>query len=283
MRFDWAIFREAASQWSNHNAPRLGAALAYYTVLSLAPTLLVVIAICGFVFGEDAVRGQVYWEFRDVIGDQGAALVQMLLQAAHRPGGGIAASVLGFIVLFIGASGVFVELQETLNYIWDAPGKANPGLWNLLRHRFFSFAMVLGAGLLLLIGLVCSALIQAAGAWIAPSIALPPAMLESINVLVLFLASAFLFAVIYHVIPEVRVEWEEVIIGSIITAALFAAGKFVIGIYLRTTAVGSAYGAAGSLVVLLAWVYYSSQIFLYGAEVTRAYGRRARRGFPKLS
>jgi membrane protein len=277
MAVDWKIFRDAASQWSSHNAPRLGAALAYYTVLSLAPTLLILIAICGSFFGEDAVKGQVYWQFRDVIGDQGASVIQTLFVNAHRPGSGIIASAVGFLALFIGASGVFVELRDTLNYIWDVPSSGETGISNLLRYRFLSFAMILGTGLLLMLSLAFSALIQTAGAWIAPSIALPAPVLKSINFLLLFLASAFLFAMIYRVIPAIRVEWEEAVIGSIVTAALFAIGNLLIGIYLRTGAVGSAYGAAGSLVVFLAWVYYSSQIFLFGAEVTRAYSRYARR------
>jgi membrane protein len=271
--FNWRIFREAGAQWSSHNAPRLGAALAYYTVLSLAPTLLVVVAICGSVFGEDVVRGHLYRDFRGMIGDQGASVVQTLLRAAHRPGNGLAASLIGFVVLFTGASAVFIELRETLNYIWGVPAVGNSGLWNLLRCRFFSFAMVLGAGLVLMIGLAASALIQAAGAYIAPWIAVPEPVLELIDLLVLFLASAFLFALIYKLIPEIRVGWRDVAIGSAITAGLFAVGKFLIGFYLRTAAVGSAYGAAGSLVVVLVWVYYSSQVFLYGAEVTRAYSR----------
>jgi membrane protein len=269
----WGIFREAGSKWYSHNAPRLGAALAYYTTLSLAPALIVVIAICDFVFGDEAVKGQVYWQFRNFMGDQGAAVVQTLLKAAHRPGSGIIASVLGFLILLVGASAVFNELRDTLNYIWDVPNQGSSGFWRILRYRFLSFAMVLGAGLLLMASLLLSAIVQAAGAWIAPYISMPAPLLQTINFLVAFFASVFLFAVIYEVMPEVRVKWKELAIGSVITAVLFAVGKVLIGLYLRKAAVGSAYGAAGSLVVLLVWVYYSSQIFLYGAEVMRAYSR----------
>jgi membrane protein len=277
--FNWRIFREAGSQWSSHNAPRLGAALAYYTVLSLAPTLLLIVAICGSVFGEDVVRGRVYQEFRNLIGDQGASVVLMLLNAAHKPGNGLLASVLGFVLLLTGASGIFIELRETLNYIWDVPKMGNSGLWNIVRYRFFSFAVVIGAGVMLVVGLALSAFVQAAGAYIAPWIAMPEPVLQLINILVLFLASAVIFALIYRLMPDIRVSWRDVATGSVITAGLFAIGKFLIGLYLRTAAVGSAYGAAGSLVVLLVWVYYSSQVFLYGAEVTRAYSRHPRR-FP---
>jgi membrane protein len=275
VRIGWAIFREAAEQWSGHNAPRLGAALAFYTALSLAPALIVIIAICDFVFGDDAVKGHVYWQFRSVMGDQAATLVQTLLKAAHRPGSGIIATVLGFLLLLIGASGVFMELRDTLNYIWDVPGQVNFRLWNFFRYRFRSFAMVLGTGLLLMLSLVVSAVIQAAGAWIAPYIAMPAPLLQGINFLVAFTASTVLFALVYQVIPDVRVQWKAAVIGSIITALLFSAGKVLIGLYLRKAAVGSAYGAAGSLVAMLVWVYYSSQIFIYGAEVTRAYSQHS--------
>jgi membrane protein len=281
--FNWRIFREAGSQWSSHNAPRLGAALAYYTVLSLAPALFVIVAICGTVFGEDVVQSHLYQEFRSMIGDQGAAVAQTLLKKVHRPGHGLIAGTVGFAILIIGASGIFAELRDTLNYIWEVPARENSGIWNLLRQRFSSFAMVLGAGLVLMMGLALSAIVQAAGAYIAPWIAIPEPVLELINLLVLFLASAFLFALIYRLIPDYRVAWRDVAIGSAITAGLFAVGKFLIGFYLRTAAVGSAYGAAGSLVAVLVWVYYSSQVFLYGAEVTRAYSRHLRRLPPELT
>jgi membrane protein len=275
MRF-WGIFREAGKKWYSHNAPRLGAALAYYTALSLAPALLVMIAICDFAFGEDAVKGQVYWQFRSVMGDQGASVVQTLLKAAHRPGSGVIATVLGFLILLLGASAVFNELRDTLNYIWDIPSEGNSGLWGMVRYRFLSFAMVLGAGLVLMASLILSAVVQAAGSWIAPFISVPAPLLQWVNFLAPFIASVFLFALIFEVMPDFRVKWKEALIGSVITAALFTVGKVLIGLYLRKAAVGSAYGAAGSLVVLLVWVYYSSQIFLYGAEVMRAYSRYSR-------
>jgi membrane protein len=277
MSFHWGLFREAASEWSRHHAPRLGAALAYYTVLSLAPLLVVIVAVAGFAFGENAVRGQVYSEFKDLMGDRGAAIVQTLLKAAYRPGTGITASVLGFFTLLLGASGVFMELRDTLNYIWDAPSSGGFGVKNFLKYRFFSFAMVLGIGFLLMVSLVMSAIIQAAGDWLTSYLPVPAPVLEGINFLVTFIATTILFALMYRVIPEVHVDWEDVAIGSVITAALFAAGKFLIALYLGKAGVGSAYGAAGSLVVILVWVYYSSQIFLYGAEVTRTYARNKHR------
>ena len=281
--FKWTLFSDAASKWSDHNAPRLGAALAYYAVLSLAPLLVLVVAICGFAFGEQAVRGQLYWQIRSTVGDQAAQFVQTLIRDAHRPGRGLIASTIGFLILIFGASGVFVELRDTLNYIWDVPVSSS-GIKGLLRHRFFSFAMVLGIGFLLIVSFTVSALIQAAGDYSKQFISLTPRFLEFLNFLVTFLTTSFLFGLMYRLIPERRVDWEDVATGSVLTAILFAIGKFLIGFYLGRASVGSAYGAAGSLVVLLVWVYYSSQIFLYGAELTRvcADSRRAARVKPPV-
>jgi membrane protein len=272
MSFSYTLFRDAAFRWSEHNAPRLGAALAFYTVLSLAPLLVIVVAICGFVFGAQAVSGQLFWQIHSTVGDEGAQLVQSLLKTAHRPAAGIIATGFGMITLFAGASAVFVELRDTLNYIWGAPGPNDSRLWTALRRRCYSFAIVLGIGFLLMGSITVSAIMQHFLVVAAP-------LLEAMNVLITFLATSFLFALIYRVIPEVRVDWEDVAIGSLLTAALFAVGRFLIGLYLGKASVGSAYGAAGSLVVLLVWVYYSSQIFLYGAELTRLYAdRRVRKG-----
>src|SRR5581483_968663 len=208
MRFRfWRLFREAASQWSNHNAPRLGAALAYYTVLSLAPLLVLVVAVSGVAFGADAVRGQVYWQIKDVVGNEGAAAVQTLLKAAHKPAQGLLASAFGFLILLISASGVFTELYDALNFIWDVPQKAGGGIWHVLRIRFFSFAMILGVGFLLIVSLALSAVIQAAGAYASGYISIPAGPLEVVNFILTFAVTSFLFALIYKIIPEVPIEW----------------------------------------------------------------------------
>jgi membrane protein len=276
------LIREAATEWNRHNAPRLGAALAYYTVLSLAPAVVFAIAVASFVFGERAAQGQVYWQIKDFTGDAGATAVQMLLRAAHRPGAGIIASLLGFSALLLGASGVFLELRSALNYIWGVPAQHDTGLWAIIRARLFSFAMVLGIGFLLLLSLVASAVLQGAGALLAPYLPTPPAILETLNFVLSLAATSFLFALIYRIVPEVRVAWRDIVIGAVTTAALFTAGKFLIGIYLGRASVGSAYGAAGSIVVLLVWVYYSSQIFLFGAEFTRVYSRHREATQPEI-
>lgn len=269
-----SVFKQAAVQWSKHNAPRLGAALAYYTILSLAPLLVVIVAIAGYAFGEEAVRGHIYWQIKDLIGSESAVVVQTLLKAAHRPAAGVWATIIGFAVLLAGASGVFLELRDTLNYIWEVPVKEGGGFMTILRYRFFSFALVLGIGFLMMVSLALSALIQAAGTLASQHISIPPPVLEGINIVVTFLVTSFLFALIYRIIPEAPIEWEDVITGSVVTSALFAAGKFLIGLYIGKAGVGSAYGAAGSAIVLLVWVYYSSQIFLYGAEFTHVYAQR---------
>jgi membrane protein len=264
------LFREAASGWSSHNAPRLGAALAYYMVLSLAPLVILAVAILGHVFGPAAIRGDVYWDIRDIAGSGGAEFVETLLESASKPATGAATSLLGFAVLLFGASGVFVELHDTLNFIWNAPTAGSDTIRGILRYRIFSFAIVIAIGLLMVFTLGLSAAIQL----IAPRvIAFSPASLKVAGGVSIFAVTALLFALIYRYIPDVPISWAEVATGSIVTAILFTAGKILIGIYIAKAAVGSAYGAAGSLVALLVWTYYSAQVFLYGAEFTYVHAR----------
>jgi len=255
----------------DHNDTSQGAAIAFYTVLSLAPLLVVVVAVAGFFFGQEAVRGQIFWQLRNLIGNQAASTVQTLLKAAYHPAEGIAASIVGFIVLLMGASGVFLQLRQTLNYIWGVDANVDAGFGGMLRSRLFSFAMVLGIGFLLVVSLALSAIISAMGSFASQLISIPAPVLLVINFVVTFAVTSFLFALIYKVVPEKEIEWEDVAIGAIFTALLFDIGKILIGLYLGKASVGSAYGAAGSLVVLLVWVYYSSQVFLYGAEFTHVY------------
>lgn len=270
------MFRDAGHQWMAHNAPRLGAALAYYSILSLAPLLLIVVVLGGYLFGASAVRGEIYWQVNHVVGSETALAIQTLLKEARPQGSGIVATVFGFLVLFVGASGVFIELRDALNYIWDVPPVAGGGLAAMLRYRFFSFAAVAGVGVLALLSLMASVFVQAMGRYLGQFISLPAATLEAINFAVTFFILSFLFALIYRIFPQTRVDWEDVAVGSAVTAALFTAGKFLVALYLGKAGVGSAYGAAGSLVVLLVWVYYSAQIFLYGAEFTHVFARRRR-------
>jgi membrane protein len=260
--------KKAASDWMDHNDSSQGAAIAFYTVLSLAPLLVVVVAVAGFFFGQEAVRGQVFWQVRNLIGDQAASTVESLLKAAYHPATGIAASIIGFLILLMGASGVFIQLRQTLNYIWGVDPNVDCGFGGILRSRLFSFAMVIGIGFLLVVSLALSAIISAMGSYASQLIFIPAPMLLAVNFVVTFVVTSFLFALIYKVVPETKIEWEDVATGAIFTALFFDIGKVAIGLYLGKASVGSAYGAAGSLVVLLVWVYYSSQIFLYGAEFT---------------
>jgi membrane protein len=270
MPFKWSLFQRAAAQWSDHDAPRLGAALAYYTVLSLAPVLVLAVAVSSRLFGADAARGQLYWQIKDAVGNDGARAIQTLLKSANKPSQSTVASIVGFCVLLISSSGVFMELRDMLNLVWDAP-KPTGGIWSLLRKQFFSFAMVLGLEFLLIVSLAAGAIIQAAGTFASHHISMPAPVLESINFTIIFIASTLLFALIYKLIPDVAIEWGDVGIGAVVTAVLFAVGKFALGLYLRKAGVGSAYGAAGSVIVLLVWVYYSAQILIFGAEFTHVY------------
>ena len=264
-----ALARESLSAWSADYVPRMGAALSYYTLFSIAPLLLIAISVAGFVFGEDAARGEIFEQLRGLMGEQGAAAVERLLQSAHRPAAGGIAAAIGVAVLILGASGVFTELQNDLDRIWRVPPERKSGWWNLLRTRLLSFGMVLGMAFLLIVSLVASAALSALGKWWAPLFTGWELLAHGADLLVSFALMSVMFATLYKVMPRARVAWRDVWIGAGVTAALFAVGKFAIGLYLGRSSVASAFGAAGSLVVVMVWVYYSAQIFLLGAEFTR--------------
>jgi len=274
LRSVWELIKGMASSWNRINAPRLGASLSFYTMLSMAPLLVLCIGLAGLVFGREAAEGQIAAQLRDMIGPEGGAAVQSLLKNAAQPASGIAATVLGLVTLLFGASGVFVELHDSLNVVWGAGSNSSSGLTGIIRYRFFSFAMVLGIGFLLLVSLLLSAAISAAEKYFGAWIPLPGAVLHLVNLAISILSVTVLFGLIYKVVPDARVEWRDVWIGAGVTSLLFSAGKFLIGLYLGKASVGSAYGAAGSLVVFLVWVYYSAQIFFLGAEFTRAFAER---------
>jgi membrane protein len=251
----------------------MGAALAYYTVLSLAPLLLISVAIAGRIFGSEEARRQIYWQIRSAAGDQGASVAQALLRNAGQTGrAGVIAGIFGLLVVLIGASGVFLELQEVLNEIWGIPSARTASLWKgELKHRLIAFLMVLSAGLLAVASLGASFAIHAASTFAAGGITWPVWLVELLNAVLTFVAVTFVFALIYRFFPARRIDWGDVTIGAAVTAALFTGGKFLVGFYLARAGIGSTYGAAGSLIVFLVWVYYSSQIFLLGAEFTHIY------------
>ena len=261
-------------EWWKDNAPRLGAALAFYTLFSLSPLLIIAVAIAGLIFGREAAQGHVVAQIEGLVGHEGATAVQAMIESARKPASGILASLFGFFTLLVGATGLFGELQGALNTIWDVPDQPGDGFIGMLKNRFLSFTMVLGIGFLLLVSLLVSAGLAAAGHFLGgmfPTIAFVG---HVVNFLVSILVATLLFAMIYKYLPNVEIGWSDVWIGAAVTALLFTAGKFLIGLYLGTSGVTSAYGAASSLVIILIWVYYSAQIFLLGAEFTQIYATR---------
>lgn len=270
---------ETFNEWSNDNVPRLGAALAYYSLFSLAPLLIVVIAVAGLAFGRQAAEGHIFWQIRDLVGKEGAEEIQKLIRSAWAPAKGIFATSIGIITLIFGASLVVSELKNSLNLIWKAPQPQDAaGLFRdfirMIQERFLSFAMVLGVGFLLLVSLVINALLAGLGKHVQSLIAIPEVALQGITLVVWFLVTTVLFALIYKVLPDVAVAWSDVAIGAIVTSLLFTIGKFLIALYLGKSSVTSTYGAAGSLVVVLLWIYYSAQIFFFGAEFTKVYANK---------
>ncbi len=267
----YSLFKRTFSEWSQHKAPRLGAALAYYTTFSIAPLLIIVIALVGLVFSQQTVQSRVIAQVQDLVGPQGAQLIQTMIQNTAQPRTTLIASLIGVVTLLLGAMGVFGALQDALNTIWEVEPKPNRGLRGLVRDRLLSFGMVLGIGFLLLVSLVISAALQATEAYFGQLLPAPGVVLEIINLAVSFLIITVLFAMMYKFLPDVEIRWTDVWIGAAFTSLLFVVGKFLIGFYLARGSVASTYGAAGSLVILLLWIYYSAQILLFGAEFTRVY------------
>lgn len=277
------LLSETITRFAADRAPRLGAALAYYTVISLAPLLLVFVGVLGQVLGPDAARGEIVGQVEGAIGPEAAELVQQAIEAAGRDNSGLIATVLGVVALFLGATTVFANLNGSLNTIWGVePVPGQGGLLYQIRtffvHRLFTFAALLGIGFLLLVSLGVSAGIEAAAAFFTDRLPVPPGTLRLVNLVVSVSVLTLVFAYIYRTIPDVRIAWRDVFTGSFITALLFTLGKYLIGLYLGRSSVGSAYGAAGALVVMLVWIYYSAQIFFLGAEFTQVYA--SHRGAP---
>lgn len=269
-----AMLRAATAAWSAHRASSMGAALAFYASFSLAPMFVIVIAIAGMVFGEDAVRGEVVEQLRDLIGPSGAIAVQGLIEGARHIGQGFVASLIAFTALLLAATKAFAELKDSLDVIWGSERAASSTILNLVRGRLLSFSLILTLGFLLLVSLLISAALAALqkywGAWFSDVAWIT----EGINSLLSFVVVTSLFAIIYKWLPEASIAWRDVGVGALVTASLFTLGKFLIGLYLGNSATASSFGAAGSLVVILLWVYYSSQIFFFGAEFTRVYAER---------
>jgi membrane protein len=271
----WQMVKAAVTAWSDDYAPSMGAALSYYTLFSLAPLLIIVIAVAGMVFGQEAAQGEIVAQLRGIMGEEGAVAVEGMLKAAREPAKSVVATIVAVVILLLGATAIFGELQSALDRIWRVPApKQESGILHLLRTRLLSFGLVLGLGFLLVVSLVVSAVLAAFGKWWGGWFQGWDVLLEILNVAVSFGIFTLLFAMIYKIMPRAMIPWRDVWTGAGVTALLFTVGKMLIGLYLGKSSLASGFGAAGSLVMLLAWVYYSAQIFLLGAEYTWVYANR---------
>jgi membrane protein len=271
----WDLLKGAVNAWSDDYAPSMGAALSYYSVFSMAPLLLIVVSIAGLAFGQEAARGEVFGQLRGLMGDAAAAAVEGLLTSLARPERGITSTIVGAVVLAIGATSVFGELQDALDRIWRAPvHDRRGGAWKLVRSRLLSFGMILGIAFMLMVSLVLSAAISALGKWWGDAFGEWELLLQAVNLTVGYVMTTLVFALIYKVMPRVDVRWKDVWLGAAITALLFTIGRFLIGLYIGRSGIASGFGAAGSVAIIFVWVYYSAQIFLLGAEFTWLYARR---------
>ena len=265
----WSMLTRTFAEWNRHEAPRLGAALAFYTILSLAPLVVLALAIVSLIFGNSTAQTQLLDQVRGMIGEQGSQAVKDMIEHGQKPASSAIASIVGGITLLFGASGVFGELRSALNRMWDVQPESDGGFWTTIKQRVFSFTLVLAVGFLLLVSLLLSVALAALSKFFAAVLPLPSFLLNTINLAVSQAGVAVLFALMFRYVPATKIAWRSIWIGATVTAVLFTMGKFLIGLYLGKAAVGSAYGAAGSLVVVIVWVYYSAMIFLFGAEFTQ--------------
>jgi membrane protein len=266
-----SILKTTFAAWNKHEAPRLGAALAFYTILSLSPLVIIVVALAGVIFSRSTAQAHILSQVQGMIGVEGGKAMESMLANAQKPAAGILGTIVGLLSLLFGASGVFTELRSALNLIWEVNPENTSGVVALLRERFFSFGMVLSIGFLLLVSLVVSTILAAVGKFFGGLLPIPSPVLAVLNFLLSYIGVAVLFGLIFRFVPEAKVRWVNVWLGALATALFFTIGKTVIGLYLGKSSLGSAYGAAGSVIVVIVWVYYSAQIFFFGAEFTHAY------------
>ena len=268
----WQFLKTTINEWVEAEPFQLAAALSYYTLFSLAPLLLIAIGVAGLVFGREAAQNQIVETLQGMIGQDSAEAVQEMIQASsEKPKTGLLSTVVGFVALLFGAGGVVGQLQTSLNRIWEVTPRPGQGIWGFLRQRFFSFAMVLAIGFLLLVSLVVTAVLTSFTAILGSLLGNATFVAHAIDILVSFVFVTLLFALIYKYVPDVEIQWRDVWVGAALTSILFTVGKYLIGLYIGTSGVGSTFGAAGSLITILVWVYYSSLIFFLGAEFTRVY------------
>lgn len=274
MKEIWSLIRETFKDWGEDKAPRLAAALSYYTVFSLAPLLVLVLAITGFIIGNnESIRQQLLTQIQGMVGAKGADIVNTMITSTSQPRNGILATIIGIVTLIAGATGVFGQLQDALNTIWEVQPKPNRGILAMLKERFLSFTMVLGMCFLLLVSLVISTALAALNTYMSGMLGGAGILAQIVNFVVSIGVITLIFALIFRYLPDAEIDWADVWIGALVTAILFGIGRTVLGLYLGSAAASSAYGAAGSLVILLLWVYYSAQILFMGAEFTQVYAR----------
>jgi membrane protein len=267
------LLKQTAIDWQKDQVPQIGAALAYYTTISMAPLLVIVVGVAGLLFDKAEASEQIVGQLTTLIGPTGAEAVSEILENSSGGKQGLLPTILGAVTLFLGSTTVFAQIQAALNAIWDAEPPKRAGWLTMVRLRFLSFAMVLVTGFLLLVSLVLSAALSSLGSYFGTLLPLPEVALQALNTLISIGVVATLFALLYKFLPDVDIQWGDVWIGALFTSVLFNVGKLAIGLYLGNSSVGSAYGAAGSLVVMLVWIYYSAQIVLFGAEFTQVYAR----------
>lgn len=265
------LLKKTFREWKSDNASRLGAALAFYSLFSMAPLLIIVVSIAGLVFGREAAQGRIVEQIQGLVGTEAARSIETIVGAARAPAPSLITAAVGLVILLLGASGVFDQLQEAMNIIWEAPPRPERTILQLIKDRFLSFTMVLGTGFLLLVSLVISAALAALNDSLGRLMVVPSLALQAAHILISFAVTAFLFAMIFKLLPDVRIAWADVWLGAAATSLLFTFGKVLIGLYLGKSTVASSYGAAGSVVILLLWVYYSAQILFFGAEFTQVY------------
>ena len=272
------ILRLTIWNWQNDRAPRMGAALAYYMALSLAPTVIIILAVTGLAFGAEAAQGRLVGQIQGLVGKEGALLIQSMIDGAHRSSTGGFATLFGLGTMFLGGTAVVSELRDALNTIWRVPGDTvssrTRSLFNLVKERFLAFGMVLAAGVFLLLSLIVNTWATAAGASLSWLLTPPTGLIQTVDWVISFTLVTALFAFIFKVLPAVQLGWSDVAAGAALTSLLFTAGKLLLGVYLGKAGFADIYGPAGSLVVLLVWVYYSAQVVFFGAEFTRAYALR---------
>lgn len=273
MRKYAGLFKQTFKEFGEDKAPRLGAALAYYTVFSIAPLLLIAVAIAGLVFEREAAQNEISGQLSGLMGPSTAKAIEDMVEAAGKPKSGMLATIIGIVTLMFGASGVFAQLNDALDTIWNVERKKKGGIVALIRERFLSMAMVCGIGFLLLVALIFDAMISAMGKYFGSRLPGGEALLHTAQLLISFVLVTVLFAAIFRFLPDIRVAWRDVWLGAVFTSILFTLGKFALGLYIGKFAASSTYGAAGSLVVLLLWVYWSAQILFFGAEFTQVYAR----------